>query len=115
MKLFGSLYNVKAIVGAEQLEVLQNGIFALVHNALLEHALQPNFNKTIEIQSEFGMPQKTPDTEYAMQQFFRKLKENPSIQSLCNQSSTPVKVTFLFGSDFQSGNVHHKITTLLTD
>ncbi len=109
--LFGSLYMIKVVVSAGNIEELMNGMFADLHNILLKEKRSPDFNGTIEFQSAVDQPRKSKTAVAALGNFFQKLPENPTLQRLFKGIDKSISVTFLFGTDFQSGDVHKKFKT----
>lgn len=111
-KLFNDIYNVRLSVQAQQVDDLKNGLFLSILKILSDN-VNKDFNGTIEIQGSKSLLNKDEGTVKEVKDFFAKLKLNPSVISLMHKHYKEVKITFLFLEDFQKGNVHNKIITIL--
>lgn len=112
-KLFGELYNVRLVAGAENFEDLQNGIFNSLQEIIKTNLNKENFNNTIEILLGSEFPPKNKVNIVRIRLFFKKLKSHPFIKGVAAKAKDPIKITFIFHEDFRNGNVHEKIIFLL--
>ena len=113
-KLFGALYNIKMIVGADTPRAFKNGILISLVNALQEHIGNDDFNGTIELHSEVGRPGKSKEQRKDIGRFLSSLSDQPNIKAVLERGDKKVKLDFLFGEDFQRGDVHHKLSIQLS-
>lgn len=112
-KLFGELYNIKLMAGADNMEDFQNGIFHSIQKTIIGNVNKKDFNQTIEILSEIKRPEMNAENVLAIQDFFARLKANPVIKKMVKNVKKPLKVSFMFSADFRNGDTHKKIITFL--
>lgn len=113
LKLFGELYNIKLMVGADNIEDFQNGLFLSIQKVISTYKTEKDFNGTIEILTIIDKPEKNRSNMRTMKEFLMKLANNPMIIKLIGNHSDKIKLTFMFSEDFRNGDHHKKLTTFL--
>ena len=115
INLFGSLYTMQVLVSADNMDDLVSGMFISVHNILLKNRYDSNFNGMIAFQTVPGEPKKSRINANILQKYFDRIVENPTIKKLCSSVKEPVKLTFIFGEDYQTGDLHKKYKISLSN
>ena len=114
LRLFEETYNMKLLVAAPEVDTFLNGVFVSLVMVIQEHAGKKHFNGTIEIHAEAKKPLKNETAIAAVKDFFGNLPSNPFVKAALRKGQQKVKISFLFGEDFQKGDVHKKIVTHLS-
>jgi hypothetical protein len=112
-RFIGGGFSIKVLVSCAEFETMIKGLFVDLLFILKQYGPDTEFTGTVEFQSESDKPKKSANSEKEIFDFFQKIKENPSLMDLKRKSGKEIKLAFLFGTDFQKGDIHLKIKTNL--